>query len=281
MNALELSCLAIAGLYVAIRARRDASPARFLLRLGLLSLAAWIGEDTVIRAYGFYAYADVWTLWLDVTPVMIPLIWPVVIHSAWDLACHLLGERHRLAPLVAAGFVLADAAFIEPIALQAGLWRWTEPGLFAVPPIGILGWALFAVLALSLLHRARDASVRPLTAVGVLILAPLGCHLLLLALWWGALRWVNASVPPWPAVSVVALVGLAMCFAAMRGRLRCRVPLVEMLARVPAAGFFVVLLGLQAAPPLALIAWAACFVPPYLALVNLDGLTRAAPQEIC
>ena len=32
---------------------------------------------------------------------------------------------------------------------------------------------------------------------------------------------------------------------------------------------------------LALVAWAACFVPPYLALVDLGGLTRAAPEQIC
>jgi len=54
----------------------------------------------------------------------------------------------------------------------------------------------------------------------------------------------------------------------------------EMLTRVPAAGFFVVLLALQSTTPAALIAWAACFVPPYLALVDVGGLSRAAPGEI-
>ncbi|MDP6946576.1 MAG: carotenoid biosynthesis protein, partial [Myxococcota bacterium] len=208
MSSIELWCVLIIGLYVAVRARRDERPARFLGRLGLLSVAAWLGEDSVIRVYGFYEYADVWTLWLDVTPVMIPLIWPVVIHSAWDLARWLLGDDHRWVPVLAAGFVFADAAFIEPIAVQAGLWRWTEPGLFAVPPIGILGWALFAVLAVGLLQREPGGRVGALAAARVLALAPVGCHLLLLAVWWGALRWVNVTVPAWPAVSLVGALGL-------------------------------------------------------------------------
>ena len=44
--------------------------------------------------------------------------------------------------LVGALIVLADASLIEPVAVASNLWAWTEPGLFAVPPIGILGWAI-------------------------------------------------------------------------------------------------------------------------------------------
>ena len=58
---------------------------------------------------------------------------------------HARGSRSssRVA-LLGAAIVLADASLIEPIAVRAGLWRWTEPGLFAVPLVGIVGWAFFA-----------------------------------------------------------------------------------------------------------------------------------------
>src|SRR5439155_24844517 len=112
-------------------------------RLALLVVASWIGEDSVIRVYGFYHYARGWALFVDQVPLAIVVIWPVVIDSAWGLArCLAAGARAQA--LLAAAFVLADASLIEPIAVRAGLWRWTEPGLFAVPPVGILGWALFA-----------------------------------------------------------------------------------------------------------------------------------------
>ena len=42
--------------------------------------------------------------------------------------------------------------------MHAGLWTWTEPGLFAVPPIGIIGWAYFAGAAMACLDGARARS---------------------------------------------------------------------------------------------------------------------------
>src|SRR3954465_1154321 len=74
----ELTCAAIVALYVA--ARRDAIPT-----LALLAVAGFVGEDSVIRAYGFYFYSPRWPLFLDRVPLLIVLIWPVVIHSAWRL----------------------------------------------------------------------------------------------------------------------------------------------------------------------------------------------------
>ncbi len=279
MSALELWCLAIIALFVVVRARLDVAPAAFLGRLALLALGAWIGEDTCIRWYGFYAYTpEVWTLWADVTPVLVPMIWPVVIHSAWDLARHLLGARHAAVPLAAAGLVVADAAFIEPIAVQAGLWHWTQPGLLAVPPVGVLGWACFALVAFVVLQRAPADRLTPRTALGLLVVAPAGCHALLLALWWGVFRWLNQPVPPWPAVGVAAAVSVALTVAALRTRARHRVPRAEMLLRVPAAGFFVVLLLLEDAAPPALLAWSACFVGPYLACVDLAAPIGPRPR---
>ncbi|MGM0575423.1 MAG: carotenoid biosynthesis protein [Myxococcota bacterium] len=265
---LELACLAIVALYVLTRAPKDSDPRGFLVRLAALMAASWLAEDACIRLYGFYGYSPHWSLFVDKVPLLIVTIWPVVIHSAWDLARQ-LAPRRALVPLVGAGIVLTDASLIEPIAVQAGLWRWYEPGLFAVPPVGILGWALFALLALAVLERTT-ADPRPgtprLALASLFPIAGVGVHLLLLAAWWGALRWVNHEVPPWPVVGLAWAVSLGLAARALETGAGRGIPRFEMLLRVPAAVFFFVLLALHGAEQPALIAYALAFAPPYLVL---------------
>lgn len=268
MNALELVCLAIVLAFVGLRARLDPEPGVFLRRLLLLAAASFVAEDSCIRLYGFYAYAPapVWTLWIDRVPVTIALIWPVVLHSALDLARRLAGSR--AVPFAAAAIVLADASFIEPIAVHAGLWTWSEPGLLGVPPIGVLGWSAFALSAFLVLERGPDPARHGLSALRLLAGAPLGCHALLLALWWGGLRWVNEPVPSRPAAALVWAVSLALAALALRRRAGALVPRIEVLARLPAAVFFLVLLAEGAPPPPELSAFALAFVPPWLVLAG-------------
>jgi hypothetical protein len=253
MLALELACAAIVALYVV--ARRDAVPA-----LALLAVAGFLGEDSVIRAYGFYFYSPRWHLFLDRVPLMIVLIWPVVIHSAWSLGRR-LAPRPSWAPLIGAGIVLADASLIEPIAVHAGLWTWTEPGLFAVPLIGILGWAFFAGAAMVCLERAR-----PVAAV---VAAPLATHVLLVASWWIAFKWMSRSLPPWPFVVAAWLVLGALALVLAKARPGRSAPAFrkDLLLRGPGAAFFFVLLLLHGRDTPALCAYSVAFVPPYLALL--------------
>ena len=142
MIALQLACVVIVGLYLTVRLARATERGVVLRRFALITIASWLAEDTVIRAYGFYGYSPRWSLFVDQVPRLIVLIWPVVIDSAALLARRLHRAGGRATYLLAAGLVLADASLIEPIAVRAELWRWTEPGLFAVPPIGIIGSSL-------------------------------------------------------------------------------------------------------------------------------------------
>lgn len=233
MIVLELACLVIVALYITMRGRTQ------LPRLGALAFFAWATEDTVIRAYGFYAYSPEWSLFIDQVPIMIVLIWPVVISSAFDLAKYVPGPR----PLITALIVLFDASLIEPVAVKAKLWHWTEPGIFEVPPIGILGWAVFTFFAV---QRAW--------------IAPIATHLVLVVLWWAFFRWVNVPLPAWPFLIVLAI--LSAVFAA---RARFAIPRIELWLRVPAALFFFVLLALYGRSDPWLVAWTLCFAPPYLA----------------
>ena len=251
MVALELTCAAIVALYAV--ARRDALP-----ELALLAVAGFLGEDSVIRAYGFYSYSPRWHLFLDRVPLLIVVIWPIVIHSAWLLARR-LSPRAAWVPLVGAGLVLADASLIEPIAVHAGLWSWTEPGLFAVPPIGIVGWGLFAGAAMACLARAR-----PVAAV---VVAPLATHALLVASWWVAFKWLSRALPAPPFVVAAWLILGTLAGLALRHHVGRRVPRVDLLLRGLGAAFFFVLLALYGRDSPSLVAYALAFTPPYLALL--------------
>jgi hypothetical protein len=270
--ALQTACAVIVAIYLAVRLRRAPRPAAVLARLLALAVAGWVAEDSVIRAYGFYHYAPGWSVFLDRVPLFIVLIWPVVIDSAGQLARR-FGGGASLA--LAASLVLADAALIEPIAVRAGLWSWTEPGLFAVPPIGILGWACFAGAALWVLERAPGLLGR----AAVVVVAPLATHLLLLASWWGALRWLNGTVPA--PIGVALAWGGAGFLSALSWRIRRqqKVPRFELAVRAPGAALFFVLLALYGRQSVTLVAWSLAFVPPWLALVAPVHEREAAPAS--
>ncbi len=257
---IEPICLAIVGIYVFMRARTMPWP-RLARELAFLSAAGFVGEDSMIRGYGFYSYSANWHLFLDRVPLLIIVIWPVVIHSAWLMAKRLAPVE--LVPFLVALFILADASLIEPIAVQAGLWRWTEPGLFHVPPIGILGWVYFAFFCTLVLERGGGALV--------ILLAPLGTHLLLIATWMGALRHFNFTVPTVPAVIAIWMVGSAIAIFNWRRALRRRLPFADLMVRVPAALFFFVLVGAYGRENPALILYALAFAPPYLTLISKSG----------
>ncbi len=279
MVVLQIACFAIVVSFVVLRARLEARPIALYRRLFLLAVAAWIGEDTCIRAYGFYEYSASWWLFLDKVPLLILLIWPIVLQSARDLASCLWPGRDRPSPLrvglTVVGLVLADASLIEPIAVKSGLWRWTEPGMFAVPPIGIVGWAFFGGIAVTVFEHAAWR-YRPWLETLALPLAPIGTHLLLLASWWGFFRWVNVSIPPWAPPLVAWIVSMGLASRALRTGARRRVPPVLLWLRVPAALFFFVLLGVYGREDRFLVLYALAFAPPYLTLLSF-GATRPSP----
>ena len=268
MLLLQLSCAAILALFAVVRVARDPDPARVLRRLALLAVASWIGEESCIHLYGFYFYSPAWSLHLDRVPLLIPLIWPVVILSAHDLARFVLrGPRPLAVPLLGAAIVLADASLIEPIAVASGLWTWTHPGLFAVPLIGIVGWSFFAGAAMAVFDRAdRAPRGAALCEALVLVLAPAATHALLVATWWAAFRWAPGFVAPWPVVALAWALSITLAAYAWRAGLRRRIPPAFMWLRVPAAGFFFVLLALHGRDAAPLVAYALAFAPPYLAL---------------
>lgn len=274
MKLLELFCLGIVALYVAMRRREPG----FFVRFGTLSLASFMGEDSVIRAYGHYGYSAEWSVRIDHVPLVIVLVWPVVIDSARALAAHYAGPSTWRRAAFGALVVLADASLIEPIAVRAGLWRWTEPGLFGVPLVGIAGWAFFAFAALLVLDRKGL----------VLLVAPLATHAVLLLSWHLLFERLPRELSETSAVAVAWLFALPVAALARRAP---KIAPRELWVRAPAALFFFVLLGLTRRAPwpfvpadpfsyvppvdsiVVLSLYAAAFAPAYLAALARKPLT--------
>lgn len=266
MLPLETAALAIVAVYVIFRSRREPGAGVVLARLALIAASGWAAEESCIRFYGFYEYSRDWSLFLGQVPVTVVLIWPAVIHSAHDLVSQMIGPQNRLVPLAAGAVVLTDAALIEPVAVHAGLWSWAEPGIFDVPPVGILGWSYFACLCTFLISRTSRYGGRSFG----LLLAPLvvaaGVHIPLLATWWGLLRWINRPVEPIAATAFVW--GLSTCLSCVAAGRRWGkgVRKWTLLLRLPGAVFFFGLLA-SCEECSGLVLYAIAFVPPYLVMM--------------
>lgn len=261
MITLQLLCLAIVTIYVTARAwllRRAASPvAPFLARFVVLAIAAAIGEDTMIRFYGTYGYAAGWSAFVDHVPLVVVLVWPVVIDSAALLAKELAAPRW--VPLVAAGIVLADASLIEPIAVHARLWSWTDEGVFHVPLVGIAGWAMFTFAATWCL-----ASFTRGAALLTIVVAPVATHALVLASWWMLFRWTRGAISDGHGIGAAWLALTTVTVIIARHARRKGLAPRPVLLRAPGALFFFALLVVEhASAPLVLYALA--FAPPYFA----------------
>lgn len=276
MNTVEIASAGIVVLLVAALVRGERSAGRYLFRLLLMAAAGWVAEDTCIRLYQGYGYADTWTLWLDRVPVLVVVIWPTVLMSAYKLALSLAAGKTRWAWMLGGMIVTVDAALIEPVAVHAGLWSWHEPGLFDVPIVGVLGWGLFALACLGWLAFVDERKLSRTWDIAALFIAPLVVHAGVLALWWGAFRWMQVRLPAALGVTAAWLVSVVLTGVVWPMRARGRLSV--LLSRVPAALFFFILLGWTVRGRWDLVAYAAAFAPPYLVLF-MGAVMRAAVRE--
>lgn len=243
MVLFEVACVVIIALTLAAMARRR--PLGELLRDYLaLALSAWLGEQSCILLYDFYHYAPTWHGRLGQVPILVPLIWPLVVLSACDVARG-LWPRLSIAPLAAvcAAIVALDASLVEVVAVRAGLWAWAEPGHLGVPLIGILGWAYFALGAAWGLLR-----LPPSWRLLLVLLGPLCAHALILLSWWGLFRFaLRGDLGNKSMMGVLAVGLLALIVAGTERRRGRSIPLSIALPRAIAASLFLILL-LSSAP---------------------------------
>ncbi len=267
LRLFEVCCVVIIVMTLGVTARR--TPARSLLiDYARLAVASWVGEESSVAVYRFYAYAPAWDARIHHVPLLVPLIWPLVILSAERVSRALApGAGGAGRALLVGAIVTLDASLVEVVAVRAGLWSWAEPGHLSVPLIGILGWAYFAASASFVLDRTRGAW-RWL----VVLLAPLGTHALLVLSWWGLFRWTLRGDLGTGSVRGIAAVGLFACFAAIGlRRLGRDIPLEEATPRMIAASLFLALLLTTAPTNVPLWIHTLAVAAPYVAATRFTA----------
>jgi hypothetical protein len=267
----EAACVLVIALTLAAMAR--GRPARALLSdYGALAAAGWLGEETCVAFYGYYRYADGWHARLHHVPALVPLIWPLVILSARDVAAALWPAAPRWRPLIVGAVVAFDASLVEVVAVRAGLWSWAEPGHLGVPLIGMLGWGYFAIGADAALSRgARLATV---------IAAPLTAHALILSTWWIAFRWGLRRDLGLASVAGIVITGAIILVAVASARRQGgAIPMNVAAPRMVAAGLFFALLVTTAPTEVALWIHTASVAVPYLAATRYRRSAAVALEE--
>jgi hypothetical protein len=287
LGLFEVLSLLTVALALAMMRRRH-PPLRLGIAYASLAVAGFVGEETMILAYRFYAYAPGWHARLLDVPVLVPLIWPLVVLSARDVVVE-IGRGRGLslaarAALVGA-FVVFDASLVEVVAVRAGLWSWAEPGHLGVPFVGILGWGFFAGFAVLPWLSGDDASPSRTIADALftLVAGPVGAHVLVLTSWWLIFRSLVRG-DTGSSVASIAVAGSAPLALAVFARSRgATIPLAVAAPRIVAALLFVALLVTSAGADPRLLAHTAAVAVPYIVLTRPWSFTvpQQTRRELC
>jgi len=173
-------------------------------------------------------------------PILVPMIWPLVILSAGEVAASLWPRIKRQRPLIVFAIVAFDASLVEVIAVRAGLWSWAEAGHLGVPLIGILGWGYFAIGAEMALSGEQRGLAR---AAKIIALGLVFAHGLILLTWWGLFRWIGRGALGTASLGGLVAVGMMVLGAVLQARRAGgKIPMSVALPRMIAAGLFFALL---------------------------------------
>ncbi len=207
---------------------------RAALVLGMLSLYAY-GVETVGATtglpYGEFAYHQRLGPQLGWVPAALPLGYVPLVLGAQSLVGPWARHRPRMAPLLAALFLVACDLVLDPGAVLLGIWSYADGGpYYGVPWQNFAGWCLTglgAVLLGQLAMGSCPLAGRPLdlgnegfSAAHKAGLAPPAVGMLL-GPWWILAFWLGVAfagrmlVPLVIGGILMALLGGAMC---RRGR---------------------------------------------------------------
>lgn len=276
MGIIELTGILTAGFYLYRISLKNSHLGVCRKRILMILIASWIMEESAIRIYGFYHYHEIWTLKLGHVPLLVVMTWPILIYMAFEMASRVSSAGARFIPLLGALVVLSDALFIEPIAVQTGLWSWRQPGIFGVPPIGFAGWFLFASACLYFIHRHREHTFCAAQLLDVIYIIA-GTHGLLILSWWGAFKWFHVQLNGFVTVSIAWGLSLLLSWVFLKKKTGLPIQRTTLLLRLPAVAFFWVLLLTDRNDWLLLVCYACAFIPPYLVLVLQSQTNRLQP----
>ena len=116
---------------------------RAAIELGALVLYGFALERLAMTVFSSHVYGAGWRVAPLGVPLAVALVWASLILSGLALASR-LSLRSPLACASAVALLgLALDLLMEPVAVAAGLWRWTPPGPWLLVPVGnFVGWAV-------------------------------------------------------------------------------------------------------------------------------------------
>lgn len=237
----QITAFGIVVIYLLYWYFREDDPGLFLKKFITVSAASWVVEETSIRIYHFYQYSPDWNLFIGHVPVLVILVWPLVIHSGWELASQFFTEYKLTHHLVAALIIWIDASLIETISVKSGLWSWNGTGFFGVPFIGICGWAYFAFLSGFILRLNRERKTGAGKIFIIFIFVVFGTHVLIIGTWWLIFRYILFPVNPAFTTALAWTLSLLFIFTMNRKNVGVNVDSKVLLIRIPPALIFLTL----------------------------------------
>jgi hypothetical protein len=126
-----------------IHARRALGSGRAAGELVALAAYGYGLERAAIAAFAAHEYPPSWRVAPGGVPLAVVVVWAAVISSAMAVAVRRgAGSPASRAASSALLALVVDLA-MEPVAVRAGLWRWTPPGAWLGVPVGnFVGWAV-------------------------------------------------------------------------------------------------------------------------------------------
>ena len=126
-----------------LHARRALGAPRAAGELLSLSAYGYALERAALAEFAAHDYPASWRIAPGGVPLAVVVVWAAVISTTMAVAVRrgagTPASRAASAALLALGVDLA----MEPVAVRAGLWRWTPPGAWLGVPLGnFVGWAV-------------------------------------------------------------------------------------------------------------------------------------------
>ena len=116
---------------------------RAAVELGALVLYGFALERVAIGVFASHIYGTGWRVAPLGVPIAVALVWASLILSGLALASRLSLRAPLACASATALFGLSLDLLMEPVAVAAGLWRWTPPGPWLLVPVGnFVGWAV-------------------------------------------------------------------------------------------------------------------------------------------
>jgi hypothetical protein len=126
-----------------LHARRALGGGRAAGELAALAAYGYALERAAIAAFAAHEYSPAWRIAPGGVPLAVVAVWAAVISAAMAVSVR-RGAGSALSRAAAAALLalVVDLA-MEPVAVRAGLWRWTPPGSWLGVPVGnFVGWAV-------------------------------------------------------------------------------------------------------------------------------------------